>query len=387
MIFSGIEHTGKVPFYDVNIHGLILDGQGRKMSKSLGNGIDPIEVIEKYGADTLRFSLITGVTPGNDIRFHWEKVENTRNFANKIWNASRFVIMNLEGYEKIEINPNDYTLADRWIVSRLNQRAEEVNHLLERYDLGEAAKVLYDFIWDEFCDWYIELAKPRLSSSASKTEKLVTQNVLVETLTGILRLLHPFMPFITEEIYHYLPGHNETIMLDPWPVKNDEHIWESSLEEMQQIISIIRVLRNIRAEFNVSPGAQIKTVLVVNDDNYRKIISANQVYIKQMARVKEIEIVKKLDRKPAQAVSALTSQAEIYVPLEGVIDIDKEMARLKKDLKGAIDELARAEGKLNNQNFISRAPQEVIEKEKGKAEEARIRKEGILQRLEILKQA
>ncbi|MDD2372185.1 MAG: valine--tRNA ligase [Syntrophomonadaceae bacterium] len=387
MIFSGIEHTGEVPFHDVNIHGLILDGQGRKMSKSLGNGIDPIEVIEKYGADTLRFSLITGVTPGNDVRFHWEKVENTRNFANKIWNASRFVIMNLEGYEKREINPDEYTLADRWIISRLNQRAEEVDLLLERYDLGEAAKVLYDFIWDEFCDWYIELAKPRLSASASKSEKLVAQNVLVETLTDILRLLHPFMPFITEEIYHYLPGHNETIMLDPWPVKDDSQIWESSLEEMQQIMSVIRALRNIRAEFNVSPGAQIKTVLVVNDDSYRQVFMANQSYIKQMARVKEMEIARELGQKPAQAVSALTSQAEIYVPLEGVIDIDKEIARLEKDLKGALDELARAEGKLNNQNFISRAPQEVIEKEKGKAEEARTRKEGILQRLEILKQA
>jgi len=387
MIFSGIEHTGKVPFHDVNIHGLILDGQGRKMSKSLGNGIDPIEVIEKYGADTLRFSLITGVTPGNDIRFHWEKVENTRNFTNKIWNASRFVIMNLEGYEKIEINPDDYTLVDRWILSRLNQRAEEVNHLLERYDLGEAAKVLYDFIWDEFCDWYIELAKPRLSSTADKSEKLIAQNVLVETLTGILRLLHPFMPFITEEIYHYLPGHNETIMLDSWPGKNDERIWESSLDEMQQIMSIIRALRNIRAEFNVSPGAQIKTVLVVNDENYQQVFTANHNYIKQLARVKELEIVKELGQKPAQAVSALTSQAEIYVPLEGVVDIDKEITRLEKDLKGAVDELARAEGKLNNQNFISRAPQEVIEKEKGKAEEAKTRKEGILQRLEILKQA
>lgn len=387
MIFSGIEHTGKVPFHDVNIHGLILDGQGRKMSKSLGNGIDPIEVIEKYGADTLRFSLITGVTPGNDIRFHWEKVENTRNFANKIWNASRFVIMNLEGYEKIEINPDEYTLADRWIISRLNQRAGEVDQLLERYDLGEAAKVLYDFIWDEFCDWYIELAKPRLSASATKSEKLVAQNVLVEALTGILRLLHPFMPFITEEIYHYLPGHNKTIMLDPWPVKDDSRIWDSSLEEMQQIMNVIRALRNIRAEFNISPGAQIKTVLLVNDDSYRQVFTANQSYIEQMARVNEMEIVRELGQKPAQAVSALTNQAEIYVPLEGVIDIDKEIARLQKDLKGVQNELARAEGKLNNQNFISRAPQEVIEKEKGKAEEFRTRKEGIMQRLEILKQA
>ena len=387
MIFSGIEHTGRVPFYDVNIHGLILDGQGRKMSKSLGNGIDPIEVIEKYGADTLRFSLITGVTPGNDVRFHWDKVENTRNFANKIWNASRFVLMNLEGYEKIEIDPEELTLADRWIISRLNQRAEEVNSLLERYDLGQAAKVLYDFSWDEFCDWYIELVKPRLGKEAGRREKLVVQNVLNEVLTGILRLLHPFMPFITEEIYQYLPGHNETIMLDPWPLKDDRRIWPASLDEMQQIMSAIRALRNIRAEFNVAPGSQIKAILVVADDDCRQAFAANQSYIRQMARLQEMEIAAKLSQKPAQAVSALTAQTEIYVPLEGIIDVNKEIARLEKDLKAADGELAKARDKLNNANFVSRAPLEVIEKEKSKAEEAGIRKEGILQRLQILKDA
>lgn len=387
MIFSGIEHTGQVPFHDVNIHGLILDGQGRKMSKSLGNGIDPIEVIEKYGADTLRFSLITGVTPGNDVRFHWDKVENTRNFANKIWNASRFVLMNLEGYEEIEIDPEELTLADRWIISRLNQRAGEVSSLLERYDLGEAAKVLYDFIWDEFCDWYIELAKPRLGNTVSRREKLVVQNVLNKVLTNILRLLHPFMPFITEEIYQYLPGHSGTIMLDTWPLKDDNQIEQKSLDDMQQIMGAIRALRNIRAEFNIAPGSQIKAVLVVADENYRRVFAANQSYIRQMARLQEMEIAASLSQKPAQAVSALTAHAEIYVPLEGVIDIAKEVARLEKDLKNAEGELAKAVGKLNNENFVSRAPQEVIEKEKAKAEEARIRKEGILQRLQILKDA
>ena len=387
MIFSGIEHTGQVPFREVNIHGLILDVQGRKMSKSLGNGIDPLEVIEKYGADTLRFALITGVTPGNDVRFHWEKVENTRNFANKIWNASRFVLMHLEGYEKIEIQPEELTLVDRWIISRFNQKAGEVNSLLERYDLGEAAKVIYDFIWDEFCDWYIELAKPRLSAEADKREKLVVQNVLNEVLTNILRLLHPFMPFITEEIYHYLPGHNETIMLDPWPVVDNNRIWLNAIEEMQQIITVIRSLRNIRAEFNVPPGSKIKAILVVNDDTYRQTFAANYSYIKQMARLNEIEIVNQLDQKPTQAVSALTSQAEIYVPLEGVIDIAKEIARLEKEAKNADGELQKAEAKLNNQNFVAKAPPEIIEKEKAKAEEARIRKEGILKRLQILKEA
>ncbi|MGI5912702.1 MAG: valine--tRNA ligase [Syntrophomonadaceae bacterium] len=387
MIFSGIEHMGQVPFREVNIHGLILDGQGRKMSKSLGNGIDPIEVIEKYGADTLRLALITGVTPGNDIRFHWEKVENTRNFANKIWNASRFVLMNLESYEKIEIKPEELTLADRWIISRLNQRKEEVNSLLEGYDLGEAAKVLYDFIWDEFCDWYIELAKPRLSAQADKREKLVVQNVLNEVLKDILRLLHPFMPFITEEIYQYLPGHNDTIMLDSWPVSDKDRIWVDSLEEMQQLIMVIRSLRNIRAEFNVSPGSRIKAIVVVNDDTYRQVFAANRSYIEQMARLKELEIVNALNQKPTQAVSALTSQAEIYVPLEGVIDVVKEIARLEKEAKNVDGELQKAEGKLKNKNFILKAPQEVIAKEKTKAEEARIRKEGILQRLQILKEA
>ncbi len=230
MIFSGIEHTGQVPFHEVNIHGLILDSQGRKMSKSLGNGIDPIEVIEKYGADTLRFSMITGVTPGNDVRFHWDKVENTRNFANKIWNASRFVLMNLEGFEEIEIQADELSLADRWILSRLNLKAEETTRLLESYDLGEAAKGLYEFIWDEFCDWYIELAKPRLSRPSNPREKLVAQNVIREVHMGILRLLHPFMPFITEEIYQSLPGHNATIMLDPWPVKDENKVWPEALE-------------------------------------------------------------------------------------------------------------------------------------------------------------
>ena len=207
MIFSGLEHTGKVPFYEVNIHGLILDAQGRKMSKSLGNGIDPIEVIEKYGADTLRFSMLTGVTPGNDIRFHWDKVENTRNFANKIWNASRFALMNLDDYQPIESESKEYNLADRWILSRYQMTVQQVTELLEKYNLGDAARVLYDFIWDEFCDWYIELAKPRLTQNNDQRDRAVVQQVLHDVLMGTLRLLHPFMPFISEEIYR-LPQHN-----------------------------------------------------------------------------------------------------------------------------------------------------------------------------------
>ena len=385
MIFSGLEHTGQVPFYDVNIHGLILDAQGRKMSKSLGNGIDPIEVIDKYGADTLRFALITGVTPGNDVRFHWEKVENTRNFANKIWNAARFVLMNLEGYEPVEVAEEDLTLADRWIISRLANTAEDVTRLLEEYDLGEAAKTLYEFIWDEFCDWYIELAKIRLGQSADFRHRLVAQNVLLQVLFDTLRLLHPFMPFITEEIYQNLPGHNDTIMLDAWPVKGQ--VWPEALEDMQQLMSVIRNLRNIRAEFNVAPGTPINTIILVRDQGKMALFENNQVYMQRLAQVKKIEVVNNLDTKPAQAVSALTAWTEIYVPLEGIIDIEREIVRLEKELKATEADLQRAESKLGNANFLAKAPQEVIAKENAKAEEARVKREGILQRLEILKQS
>ena len=385
MIFSGLEQTGQVPFYDVNIHGLILDAQGRKMSKSLGNGIDPIEVIDKYGADTLRFALITGVTPGNDVRFHWEKVENTRNFANKIWNAARFVLMNLEGYEPVEVAEEDLTLADRWIISRLANTAEDVTRLLEEYDLGEAAKTLYEFIWDEFCDWYIELAKIRLGQSADSHHRLVAQNVLLQVLFDTLRLLHPFMPFITEEIYQNLPGHNDTIILDAWPVKGQ--VWPEAVEDMQQLMSVIRNLRNIRAEFNVAPGTPINTIILVRDQGKMALFENNQEYIQRLAQVKKIEVVNNLDTKPAQAVSALTAWTEIYVPLEGIIDIEREIVRLEKELKATEADLQRAESKLGNANFLAKAPQEVIAKENAKAEEARVKREGILQRLEILKQS
>ncbi|HZK44158.1 MAG TPA: valine--tRNA ligase [Syntrophomonadaceae bacterium] len=385
MIFSGIEHTGKIPFPEVNIHGLILDAEGRKMSKSLDNGIDPIEVIEKYGADTLRFSLITGVTPGNDIRFHWDKVENTRNFANKIWNASRFVLMNMDEYEKIEISPDELTLADRWIISRLNETIGNVTNLLEQYDSGEAGKKLYEFIWDEFCDWYIELAKPRLYDKDNQRERLVAQNVINGVLKDILRILHPFMPFITEEIYQYLPESTATIMLDKWPTVAENEIDNQAVDDMQNIMQVIRAVRNIRAEFNINPGAKIEAIIVMQDIAKLEVFTQNSAYIESISNVSKLNIVKELEEKPKQAVSALTSLVEIYVPLEGVIDINKEINRLEKDMKKADDELKKSIGKLNNTNFISKAPQEVIAKEKGKAEEARLKKEGIEKRLQILK--
>ncbi len=384
MIFSGIEHTGQVPFHEVNIHGLILDGQGRKMSKSLGNGIDPIDVIEKYGADTLRFSMITGVTPGNDVRFHWDKVENSRNFANKIWNASRFVLMNLEDFIETDIKTEELTLADRWILSRLNLKIEDTTRLLENYDLGEAAKGLYEFIWDDFCDWYIELAKPRLARNADPRQKTVAQNVLRKVHMDILRLLHPFMPYITEEIYQKLPGHHETIMLDLWPCKDETRLDAQALEEMQMVMAATRALRNIRAEFNLGPSAVVPAIVVAAEQKVLQLLQNCGAYIENMARA-ELSVTTSLPEKPRQAVSALVGFAEIYVPLEGMIDIDKEVSRLEKDLQAVEKELSKSEGKLQNENFTAKAPAEVISKEKAKIEEFGGRKEGILKRLEILK--
>jgi valyl-tRNA synthetase len=383
MIFSGIEQTGQVPFHEVNIHGLILDGQGRKMSKSLGNGIDPIEVIDRYGADTLRFSMITGVTPGNDVRFNWEKVENTRNFANKIWNASRFVMMNLQDFEKIDIAQEELELADKWILSRLNTLVQQVGQRLAKYDLGEAARELYEFIWDEFCDWYIELAKPRLFNPGDKREKLLIQNLLNDILQTILRTLHPFMPFITEEIYQNLPGHSSSIMMDPWPQPNKYGVWPDAVEDMKQIMNAIRSIRNIRAEFSVPPGSPVNALVLVNLPGLRQVFEQNRSYLVQMANLGDLEMADQLNNKPEQAVSAVSSHMEIYVPLEGVIDFAKEIARLGKELKNVETDLAKAEAKLQNDAFLSRAPAEVVEKERFKVEEARGKKEGILQRLQI----
>lgn len=385
MIFSGIEHMGDIPFADVNIHGLILDGQGRKMSKSLGNGIDPLEVIEKYGADTLRFSLITGVTPGNDVRFHFEKVEGIRNFANKIWNASRFVLMNMDAYQAIDVTDDDLALVDRYIISRLQETIRDVTNSLDTYDYGEAAKKLYEFIWDDFCDWYIELAKPRLFRPSNNDEKLIVQNILHQVLSDTLRILHPFMPFITEEIYQNMPIHSKTIMLDNWPRADESKIWSNSLEDMRSIMQVIRGIRNIRAEFNINPGAKVSAILIISDLAKMEVFNNNSSYIKSMANVEEIDIVKSLDSKPKYAVSAHTSLVEIYVPLEGVIDIAKEIARLEKDLKVAENDYLKAMNKLNNEKFTSKAPPEVIAKERGKAEEALTKKDGIEKRILILK--
>ncbi len=383
MIFAGLEFMKEVPFSDVMIHGLILDGQGRKMSKSLGNGIDPMEVIEQYGADTLRFSLITGTTPGNDVRFNMDKVENTRNFANKVWNASRFVLMNLEDYAVIELQDSDLELADRWILHRLSVTNRETTRLMEQYELGEAARTLYDFIWDDFCDWYVELVKPRLYRPEKPRERQVAQNILVMVLKDIMKMLHPYMPFLTEEIFQHLPEPTESIMIEPWP-DNERFYRPQAEEDMKVLIQSIRAIRNIRNEFNISPGMKITAQVITADPDKSRTIRNNRHYAETMANLREIAITTPQAARPVQAVSAHLVDIEILVPLEGVIDVEKEIARLNKELQSTDQEIKRIQGKLNNQGFMNKAPAEVVEKEKARLNESQDKREGILKRLNTL---
>jgi len=384
MIFSGLEFMGDVPFYDVLIHGLILDALGRKMSKSLGNGIDPIEVIDKFGADTLRFSLITGSTPGNDVRFHWEKVENIRNFANKIWNAARFVIMNLNDFEPVNLEEKDYTMADRWILSRLQDQIEQVTGLLESYDIGEAAKTLYDFIWDEFCDWYIELAKPRLYQDGDPRDKMVVQNVLYQVLLDLMRLLHPFMPFVTEEVYQLLPGTGESIMIDSWPRKNSSLVWPEAVEEMKTVMAVTRAIRNLRSEFHVSPAAKVQLYVYATGEQKAGVLRRGAGYIGQLVNAESVAVTMERPADAERMLSSPLGEVEVYVPLEGVIDRQREIDRLSKEMNKVETDLGKVQEKLANRAFLEKAPAEVVAKEKAKQQELELKREGIARRLAML---
>ncbi|WP_418790757.1 valine--tRNA ligase [Phosphitispora sp. TUW77] len=365
MIFMALEFMDEVPFTEVFIHGLILDSQGRKMSKSLNNGVDPIEVIDKFGADTLRFMLITGNTPGNDLRFHFERLENTRNFANKIWNASRFVMMNLEGFSPEEAG-QEYSVADKWILSRYNQTAGEVARNMERYDLGEAARVLYEFIWNEFCDWYIELVKPALYGKKDEASKKTAQYVLWHVLSNTLKLLHPMMPFITEEIWQHLPHEGETIMTQQWPDYCDSLNDTEAEEKMTVIMETIKAVRNLRAEMNVPPSRKAEIIIAANSDINFAALNDGREYVQQLGAASEIAVTISLETKPEQAVTAMTRGLEIFIPLRDLIDIDKEIARLQKELDVLEKELLRVNGKLSNKGFLDKAPDDVVEKEKVK---------------------
>ena len=382
MLIMGMEFMKDIPFGKVFIHGLVRDSQGRKMSKSLGNGIDPLEVIEKYGADTLRFMLITGNTPGNDMRFYWERVEGTRNFANKIWNASRFALMNMEGYDKdAELAP--YTLADKWILSRLQDTVKDVTGLLERFELGEAGRAIYDFIWSEVCDWYIEIAKPRLYNKEAAAERATAQHVLATVLVSAMKLLHPYMPFITEEIYQCLPHEAESIMISKWPVADESLIDPEAERGMNAIMDSIKAIRNMRAEVNANPGKKIPAIMLVSED-LREVVAHNDSYIKLLGGIDNLELRPLNGGKPENAMAAVVTGIEVYLPLAGLIDVEKETQRLSKELAAMEKDLQRAGGKLNNAGFLAKAPEDVIAKERAKYEELSGKIEAVKKRMAYL---
>lgn len=370
MVFMGLEFTGKMPFQDVIFHGLIRDSEGRKMSKSLGNGVDPLEVIEKYGADALRFTLATGTSPGNDQRFYWEKVEASRNFINKLWNAARFVLMNLpEGEALAPLNANEWNIAEKWIVTRLNRTIEEVSGHLSRYDFGEAGRALYDFAWDEFCDWYIELSKLSLYGE-NESAKAQTRSVLVYVLETLMRLMHPLIPFVTEEIWQALPTEGEVIMRATWPTVNAAFEFPPAVLQMRQVIEVVRGVRNIRAEMNVGPGKPIELLVRPTNQETLDILTEATAYLRRFCNAESIEL--SLDiAAPAQVVTAVFAGGEIFVPMAGLVDFAAERARLVKERERLLAEVDRAEKKLTNEKFVSKAPADVVEAERKKAEEYR----------------
>ena len=384
MIFMSLQFTGEVPFRDVYIHGLVRDAQGRKMSKSLGNGIDPVQVIEKYGADALRFTIVTGNTPGNDMRFYWERVESSRNFANKIWNASRFVLMNLHDFTPGAHQPV-YTLADRWIISRFNRTTAEVTRYLENYELGEAARALYEFIWNEFCDWYIEMAKSRLYSKEDAAARHTAQETLSTVLKGTLELLHPFMPFLTEEIWQHLPHEGNSIMAAHWPQADSERLDTQTEQEMEVLTEVIKTIRNMRAEMEVPIGKKTEAVLQVANNELLALLNGNAGYLHQLAGVLPLTIQMVAEPKPEQAATAVAGGVEIYLPLKGLIDIDKEVARLEKELANLDKEVARLAGKLNNPGFLAKAPAEVVATEREKQRNYEEKRQVVRQRLAFIR--
>ena len=355
MIFSGMEHMGEPPFKTVFIHGLIRDAQGRKMSKSLGNGIDPLEVIAQYGADALRFTLVTGNSPGNDLRFSQEKVEASRNFANKIWNASRFILMNIDGQDVPNQLPEKLALEDKWIVNQFNQVVKEVTDNLEHFEIGIAVQKLYDFLWDELCDWYIEIAKIRLQSSDESAAQAARQ-VLVWVMTGTLQLLHPFMPYITEEIWQSLPHEGESIMLSKWPVYEEAHCFQQAASDMQGIMDVIRAVRNRRSEMNVPPSRKTHLYIATAAE---KVFQEGAPIIERLAFANGVEIGPAFEIEGA--VNIVTSGAKAYIPMDELVDKKAELARLTKELESAQKQYATTQQKLSNEKFLSKAPENVVE--------------------------
>ncbi len=369
MIFSSLEQMDDIPFHTVLFHGLVRDDQGRKMSKSLGNGIDPLEVIEKYGADALRFTLITGNAPGNDMRFYWERVEANRNFANKIWNASRFIMMNIDKADADGADLSKLTIADKWILSKFNTLVADVTENMEKYELGIAAGKLYDFIWEEFCDWYIEMVKPRLWDENDDT-KAAALWTLKTVLTGALKLLHPYMPFVTEEIYCTLTG-EESVMIAPWPTYSEERNFAEEEMQVDKIKEAVRAIRNIRAEMNVAPSKKAQVFVVSAKPEVREIFTASANFFGTLAYAQEVAVQEDKTGIADDAVSVLVHDAAIYMPFADLVDIAKEKERLTKEKERLTKEVARGEGMLGNERFLSKAPEAKVAEEKAKLQKYR----------------
>ncbi|MBO2943946.1 valine--tRNA ligase [Paenibacillus sp. F411] len=384
MIFTALEFTGEKPFKDVLMHGLVRDADGKKMSKSLGNGVDPLEVIEKYGTDAMRYMISTGITPGQDLRFRWEKVEQARNFANKIWNASRFALMNLEGvqYSDIDIS-GDLGTADRWILHRLNETSRDITRLIDSYEFGETGRLLYNFIWDDLCDWYIEFAKLTLYGEDEAAKKN-TQSVLVYVLDRTMRLIHPFMPFISEEIWQHLPHDGDTVMLAEWPTYDAALENPEAVAEMDMLMDVIRAVRNIRAEVNVPMSKKIELLLQASDAKGLSIVQRNEVYIRRFCNTSQYEAGLSLST-PDKAMTAIVTGAELYLPLAGLIDIDQEIARLEKELQHLNSEVSRVDKKLGNEGFVAKAPAKVIEEEKAKQADYSDKRDKVIARIAELR--
>lgn len=384
MIFQGLEFTNERPFKDVLIHGLVRDADGRKMSKSLGNGVDPMDVIEKYGADALRYFLSTGSSPGQDLRFSFEKVESVWNFANKIWNASRFALMNMDGmtYDEIDLS-GEKSVADKWILTRLNETIETVTRLADKYEFGEVGRILYNFIWDDFCDWYIEMAKLPLYGEDEAAKK-TTRSILAYVLDNTMRLLHPFMPFITEEIWQNLPHEGESITVAAWPEVDSSLTDDAAAEEMKLLVDIIRAVRNIRAEVNTPMSKQIKLMLKAKDEETLAVLQKNAAYIERFCNPESLELSTDASA-PEKAMTAVVTGVELFLPLAGLINIDEEIARLEKELDKWTKEVSRVQGKLSNERFVSKAPQKVVDEEKAKEQDYLEKQATVKARIEELK--
>ncbi len=389
MVFSGYAHMGEKPFSKVLIHGLVRDSQGRKMSKSLGNGIDPLEVIDKYGADALRFSLITGNAPGNDMRFYWERVEASRNFANKVWNASRFIMMNLEKAEIGEtMEAEKLTAADRWILSKANVLVKEVTENLDSFELGIALQKIYDFIWEEFCDWYIEMVKPRLYSETDET-KAAALWTLKHVLTTSLKLLHPYMPFVTEEIYctlQEMSGQKEadSIMISNWPEYHSEWEFEKELESIELIKEAVKGIRNVRSNMNVPPSRKATVIVVSDNAKIRNIFTDSKVFFATLGYASEVLVQQDKAGISEDAVSTVIPGAVIYIPFADLVDIDKEIERLTKEKEKLEGELKRVNGMLANPNFVNKAPESKLAEERAKLEKYNDMMKQVMERLEHL---